>query len=85
MLRLLQTKSRFEGDIDATTIRRQIFLDHGRVQIDLARLMSNERLADVLEEFVKEVRARPRKESPPDNQPEPSRLPAKMKPPKRWR
>jgi hypothetical protein len=68
-----------------STIRRQIFLDHGRVQIDLPRLMTDEQLATVLEEFVKEVRARPRKESPPVSQTEPSRLPAKMKPPKRWR
>ena len=67
------------------TIRRQIFLDHGRVQIDLPRLMTDAQLAEVLEEFAKEVRARPRKESPPASQPEPSRLPAKMKPPKRWR
>jgi hypothetical protein len=31
------------------TIRRQVYLDHGRVQIDLPRLMSNEQLADVLD------------------------------------
>jgi hypothetical protein len=65
------------------TIRRQVYLDHGRVQIDLPRLMRDEQLADVLEEFVKEVRTR--KELPTASQPEPSRLPAKMKPPKRWR
>jgi hypothetical protein len=27
------------------TIRRQIFLDHGRVQIDLPRLMTDDQLA----------------------------------------
>jgi hypothetical protein len=52
-----------------STIRRQIYL--GRVQIDLPRLMSDEQLATVLDAFVREVRARPRKELPPASQPQP--------------
>jgi hypothetical protein len=39
-----------------STIRRQIFLDHRRAQIDLPRLMTDEQLATKLEEFLKEVR-----------------------------
>jgi hypothetical protein len=54
------------------TIRRQIFLDHGRVQIDLPRLMTDDQLAEVLDTFVKDVR-RGTKE-PADKPPGPSAL-----------
>ena len=61
---------------------RDIFLD-GRVHIECPRLMSDEELAVILEVFVKEVAARPRKESINRTEsPTPSRLPYKMKPPK---
>ena len=52
------------------TIRRQIFLDHGRVQIDLPRLMTDDQLAEVLEAFVKDAKGRGTKE-PADKPPEP--------------
>jgi hypothetical protein len=52
------------------TIRRQIFLDHGRVQIDLPRLMTDDQLADVLEAFVTDVKGRGTKE-PADKPSEP--------------
>jgi hypothetical protein len=41
---------------------REIFLD-GRVHIECPRLMSDEELAVILETFVQQVQARPRKES----------------------
>jgi hypothetical protein len=44
------------------TILREIFLDHGRVQIDLPRLMTDDQLAEVLESFVKDVKGRGTKE-----------------------
>jgi hypothetical protein len=49
--------------------------------------MSDEELAVILEAFVKEVAARPRRESINRTEPPtPSRLPFKMKSPKgRWR
>jgi hypothetical protein len=65
---------------------RDIFLD-GRVHIECPCLMTDAELAVILEAFVKEVAARPRKDSvirvePPT----PSRLPFKMKSLKgRWR
>jgi hypothetical protein len=67
--------------------RREVFLDRGPVFIEAPRLMTDEELADVLEEFVKEVRARPKPPAPepPPVPPEPSNLPFKRKPPKRWR
>jgi hypothetical protein len=56
-------------------IRRQIILDHGRVQIDLPRLRTDDQLADVLEAFVKDVKGRGTTE-PADKPPEPpSNLP----------
>jgi hypothetical protein len=39
-----------------STIRRQLFLDHGRVQIECPRIMTDEVLADVLSTFVAEVK-----------------------------
>jgi hypothetical protein len=59
-----------------------------RVLIEAPRLMTDAQLAGVLEEFVRELQARPRKESVHVSQPEPplsSNLPFKRKPPKRWR
>ena len=38
------------------TIRHQIFLDHGRVQTDLLRHMTDDQLADILEGFVRDVK-----------------------------
>jgi hypothetical protein len=52
-------------------------------------LMTDEQLAGVLKAFMKELEARPRKESVRTSQaeptPTPSDLPFKRKPPKRWR
>jgi hypothetical protein len=59
------------------TIRRQIFLDHGRVQIDLPRLMTDDQLAEVLEAFVRDVKGRGTKEpegKPPEQPESPSTL-----------
>jgi hypothetical protein len=51
--------------------------------------MLADELAAILEEFVKELQARPRKESVHVGRPKailpPSDLPFKRKPPKRWR
>jgi hypothetical protein len=52
------------------TIRRRIYLDQGRVQIDLPRLMTDDKLAEVLEVFVRDVKGRGSKE-PADKPPEP--------------
>jgi hypothetical protein len=52
------------------TIRRQIFLDHGRVQIDLPRLMTDDQLAEVLEVFIRDVKGHGTKE-PEGKPPEP--------------
>jgi hypothetical protein len=56
-----------------STIRRQIFLDHGRVMIECPRLTSNQELADILAAFVEQVRAKgkpePKRVEP--NKPEP--------------
>jgi hypothetical protein len=61
------------------TIRRQIFLDHGRVQIDLPRLMTDDQLAEVLEVFVRDVKGHGTKE-PADKPPKPpSNLPKMTK------
>jgi len=49
-----------------STIRRQIFLDHGRVMIECPRLSSNQELADILAAFVEQVRAK--------GKPEPKRV-----------
>jgi hypothetical protein len=45
------------ADLDAP-IRRELFLDHGRVFIKTPRLMTDDELADVLAAFVAEVRGR---------------------------
>ena len=67
-------------------IRRQIFLNHGRVLIECPRLMTDAELAKVLAAFAEEVTGRPEPPPPPPaSRPEPSRLPHKMRPPKRWR
>jgi hypothetical protein len=55
------------------TIRRQIFLDHGRVTIDLPRIMTDDQFADILEGFVAKVRGRPPPSAPPE--PPPGNLP----------
>jgi hypothetical protein len=44
-------------------IRREIFLDHGRVYVECPRLMSDAELAVVLKAFVAEIEARPLKPS----------------------
>jgi hypothetical protein len=43
--------------------RRELVLDHGRVFIEVPRLMTDKELADVLAAFVETVRARPAKPS----------------------
>jgi hypothetical protein len=43
--------------------RRELYLDHGRIFIDVPRLMTDEELDDVLAAFVETVRARPAKPS----------------------
>jgi hypothetical protein len=54
---MMRRPIRGKGATHATHNSRQVYLDHGRVQIELPRLMSDAQLADVFEEFVKEVRA----------------------------
>jgi hypothetical protein len=54
--------------------RRELYLDHGRVFIEVPRLMTDRELADVLEAFVKVVRGRAPKAPAPE--PQPSTLPA---------
>jgi hypothetical protein len=54
--------------------RREIFLDHGRVQIECPRLMSDAELAEVLKAFIAEIEARPPK--PSRHVERPSNLPA---------
>jgi hypothetical protein len=49
---------------------RQVFLDHGRVFIEVPGLMTDEELAAVFEAFVKEVRGRA---PAPPKPPEPSK------------
>jgi hypothetical protein len=44
-------------------VRRELYLDHGRVFVQCPRLMSDVELADVLAAFVATVRAGPPKES----------------------
>jgi hypothetical protein len=61
-----------------------LVLDHGRVFIDTPRLMTDDELADVFEEFVKEVRARPPKApAEPPEPPKGSPLPPHRYPKKR--
>jgi hypothetical protein len=54
--------------------RRELFLDHGRVSIECPRLMSDEELAEVLADFVVQVKSRAPKAPAPE--PQPSTLPA---------
>jgi hypothetical protein len=56
--------------------RRELFLDHGRVFIEVPQLMSDQELADVLAAFVETVRARPAKPSIKLEEQSPSMLPA---------
>jgi hypothetical protein len=44
--------------------RRELGLDHGRVFIEVPRLMTDEELAAVVEAFAHEVRSRPAKPAP---------------------
>jgi hypothetical protein len=67
---------------------QETYLANGRVMVEYPRLMRDEELAAILEEFVQSLKARLRKESVHVTQPEPpppSNLPFKRKPPKRWR
>jgi hypothetical protein len=50
---------------------KRIFLGKGRVVIEAPVIMRDEELAAILEEFVKELQARPRKESVHVNRPKP--------------
>jgi hypothetical protein len=50
-------------------IRREIYLDHGRIQIECPRLMSDAELAEVLKAFVTEIEVRPPKPSHPVERP----------------
>ena len=59
-----------------TPNRRELFLDHGRVFIEVPRLMSDQELADVLAAFVETVRARPAKPPIKIEERPPSTLPA---------
>jgi hypothetical protein len=61
-----------------------LFLDHGRVFIEVPRLMTDDKLAGVLAAFVEMVRARPPKPSIKLEERPPSTLPAfrKRKPPR---
>jgi hypothetical protein len=56
--------------------RRELFLDHGRVFIEVPRLMSDHELADVLAAFGETVRARPAKPSIKLEERRPSTSPA---------
>ena len=60
----------------ATRNRRALFLGHGRVFIEVPRLMTDGELAEIFETFAKEVRARPPKPTLPVTQVRPSPLPA---------
>jgi hypothetical protein len=65
--------------------RRELYLDHGRIFIEVPRLVTDEELADVLAAFVETVRARPAKPSIKlEERPPSSPLPAfrKRKPPR---
>jgi hypothetical protein len=55
--------------------RRELFLDHGRVTIECPRLMSDEELAEVLADFVVQVKSRAPKPPLPVSPP-PGTLPA---------
>jgi hypothetical protein len=56
--------------------RRELLLDHGRVFVEVLRLMRDEELAVVLAAFVETVRARPPKPSITIEKRPPSPLPA---------
>jgi hypothetical protein len=57
--------------------RRELFLDDGRVFVEVPRLMTDEELATVFEAFVAEVRGRsPKPPTEPAPRPPASSLPA---------
>jgi hypothetical protein len=61
-------------DMATAPNRREVFLDHGRVFIEIPRLMTDDELADVLAAFVAEIKARPPKPSqPPEERSRPVR------------
>jgi hypothetical protein len=64
-----------------TPNRRDLVLDHGRVFVEVPRLMTDEELAVIFEAFVKEVRGQAPK-APPEP-PEGSPLPPHRYPKKR--
>jgi hypothetical protein len=67
-----------------TPNRRELALDHGRVFVEVPRLMTDEELASVFEAFVKEVRGRPPKTpAEPPEPPKGSPLPPHRYPKKR--
>jgi hypothetical protein len=57
--------------------RRELFLNHGRVFVEVPRLITDDEPANVLERFVQEVRGRsPKPPASPPPEPRHSPLPA---------
>jgi hypothetical protein len=56
--------------------RRELFLDHGCVFVEVPRLMTDDELAAVFERFVQEVPCRSPKAATPTPESPPSTLPA---------